>query len=182
MKIKKLLSIVYIIFLTVVTIGIFSYINIKTKNIANCERGKSTGNTSNCYVDAAVKKGDTTICDKDPKASSRQTGFCYHMVALSKNDETICDKIIYVKNGEADACYSEIAEKLGDVSICDNIKDNYLNDKCYLDIAISKNEFPICVRINGPELKKECNRYFNVITNDLDSSNNYPFFDEEGGP
>lgn len=119
---------------------------------------------SRCYEDIAIRKGDTSICNKILYSEFKDR--CYGNVARVRGDSSICDKI--PTQSIKDECYDNVAMVTKDSSICDKIQAQHLKDRCYKEINKSEinnieQGLSNCDEFH-PDLRDECYNYVAIVT------------------
>lgn len=122
---------------------------IKTGDISLC---KKTYDEDGCYIGVAIGLRDSSLCEK--VVESYRKDMCYSGMARETRGSPYCGKISRIES--RDTCYFVLAVETGDSSLCEKMTDivqkyaghvDIGKDKCYLDIAVETKDANICEKI-----------------------------------
>lgn len=122
---------------------------IKTGNISLC---KKTYDEDGCYIGVAIGFKDDSLCEK--VSMSGRKDLCYQGMTMETKDSRYCEKVTRIES--RDTCYSVIAMETGDSSPCEKMTDivqkkgghvDISKDKCYFDLAVETKDANICEKI-----------------------------------
>lgn len=102
----------------------------------------------NCYLDVAVIKSDSNICDSSPVSNEKFKENCYYAIAQKTLNEKFCDRVSeegFGAGSNKDDCLYGVARDKKDLDICNNIINP---DKKIACIATINKDIKLCETSN----------------------------------